>query len=143
MGRSNGMPASCGHPTVMAVQAEKVNRKLHLSRCLCGFQCTRKQRKPLLIYQYKNSTFPHPRLLCVQEFFQRSKSGTDALAHSTFVYILALGNSRFTFAVQIERQNPTTLAIAQGSQSRVEACCLLCFQNQLQRLRRFLYSILC
>ena len=126
----------------MAVQTEKVNRKLHLSRCLCGFQGTWTRCKPLLIYQYKNSTFPHPRSLCVQNFFQRGQSGADALAYSTFIYVLTLGNFRLAFAVQIERQNPTTLAIAQGSQSSVEVCYLLCFQNQLQRLRRFLQGVL-
>ena len=42
----------------------------------------------------------------------------------------------------VAAQNPAALAIAQGSQSSVEACYLLCLQNQLQRLRRFLQGVL-
>ena len=92
MGRSNGLPASYGQPTVMAVQTEKVNRKLHLSRCLCGFQGTWKRREPLLIYQYKNTQISWVCLEIFQRFFQLRQAASDAFSDAALADIFLFCN---------------------------------------------------
>ena len=92
MDRSNGMPASCGHPTVMAVQAEKVNRKLHLSRCLCGFQGTWEQCKLLLIYQYKKAAISRVCSEIFQSFFQARQTALNTFTDAILADTLLSGN---------------------------------------------------